>query len=66
MDSTVPDCDCQRLLRALEDEPLPDHLCWEIVAENVGRWVVETLAGREADRADAFYDPLTTADRRGD
>src|SRR5688500_10862862 len=53
-------CDCYRLLRTLEDERLPDHLCWDIVQTNVRIWVIETQAGRSAYRADAFHDPLTT------
>jgi len=59
MDDVVG-CDCWRLLRELEDEELPDHIHWEIAAQNVGAWTIQRLAGREADHADALYDPLTT------
>ena len=62
MVTSLSDCDCRRLLRPLEDESLPDHLHWEIAAQNVQLWRIETLEGREADYAGAFYDPITTSD----
>jgi len=55
-------CDCRRLIGALEDEPLPDHVCPETMVDSVSAWIEQTWPGWAELHSDDLIDPLVPVD----